>query len=1295
VKPAIPAASASLDKILGITNVDDNLDTFRQRILAGSCQWILEKDAFRDWVEKDRTSTVFWLTGLPGTGKTTLSSFIIDYLSQGSVPGMCQYHFFQAEHHDTSTISFLLRSLAFQIAEKCEVFRTMLLEMHQETGLAWATQKYNLIWEKVFEGLLFRLNLEGPLFWVLDGLDEAESAAALVSLVSKIRSATPIKILLVSRHTKELSVALSGDSCPVHHDEIQISDTAGDIRSYVSAIVRQTLPNVQERDIVIERILSKASGSFLWVRLALERIKDSWHTKDDIERALTEIPEGMEFMYERMIAMVARQPPRLRRMATEILTWTACAFRPFDINELAVALKPEFGDFFNLEVTIAQICGNFIVTEKSRVALIHQTARQFLVSKNPHLPISLDSRRGHEHIATVCMNFLSDNKWRTTFAMAQETEDDANSNKLAGLSNDVPFLWYATAHWAYHVSCAPADSEDLQTSVFNFLERFSLLWINAVALTGNLRIIIRSAQYLKAYAKRKARHQTQAPPTSLNSTRVGELQQWANDFIRLVGRFGVYLAQSPSSIYKHVIPFCPSDSMIRQTFSHLSRSAISVVGISSGKWDDCLARVTMGGDETASKVICKDNYFITLLGTSGTLVVWHAETCLELRRLYHGEYVTGIKASKAKTLVASAGIKTIRVWDIATGQEVYKIPKSTQGRLMGLAFTAEDTKLLVAYDDCTVRCINPQSLLEEWCFHARDPLEADHGCPRLMAFSPDAKRIAVAHRGRPVFVWWISSQRQPPQCCVRREDVYKRDGDVWNAPEVVVWQPDSSNVLILYQDTILVDWNIDDDTRTQHSHIGAREMVVSSDGNLLLTSDHNETLSVWSTGEFHLIYRLKYDEFVRDIAFAPDAQRLYDIRGTLCNIWEPDALIRSEDTNLEELSTHDTLYSGPVVTSHDSSRIQVSALICSETGQYYCTGKDNGSVVIYELDTVQKLRKLYSHSTTVSVVGIVWSSSLKYIASVDESGRVIAKRLAKPTAQAPKKWAVYPLLDVRIGSTVTQLLFSASEEFLLISSATVDRVWSTKTKKELFRVQHRDGNGKPRRWIQHPHEGTLLICIEGEEQCLSRWDTLERVQRHPLETKNLELKVDADEVPSDSVNNLTLRETRDDSLPQDATPIISSPALSSLNTLERVFQIRDRYLILEYQSSRSFSFSNSGAFYPSESRQLEVIDINETPSEDGLRRRSLPELSRKVNRLIGVFQGRLVFLDHQYWLCTWELLDRKDDESRSGGAYRRHFFLPKDWLSPETLNLVTLNHFGTLLCPKDGEVAIVRSGIRM
>jgi len=466
------ASLTSINDILGILEREDDFQAFRQAILPGSCHWIVQKKAFRDWIEPtDTSSTIFWLTGPPAIGKTMLSSFIIDYLSRGYALGSCQYHFFQAERHDTRTISYCLRILALQIADKYEIFRAKLFATHQETGILFATKNYQVIWEKIFEGVLFRLSLDEPLFWVLDGLDEAESPAALASLLTRINSTSPIKVLLVSRSTKDISAALTVENSFVQHEEIEISDTTEDIHSYVSKAIGTIFPDGNDGMTIVDRVLSKASGSFLWVKLALERIKESWHTADDIQIALDEIPAGMEYMYERMAEIVSRQEPaRTRELAIDILTWASCTFRPLDIKELAVALKPKFGTFTNLEVTISQICGNFIVIKNSKVTLIHQTGRKLLLANNPHLSLAIDSRKGHEYIATVCINYLSDMKWKSKFSMMQDTEFSDTKGPNSPLSHEElnePFLWYSSTYWAYHVSCSTESesSEELQAAV--------------------------------------------------------------------------------------------------------------------------------------------------------------------------------------------------------------------------------------------------------------------------------------------------------------------------------------------------------------------------------------------------------------------------------------------------------------------------------------------------------------------------------------------------------------------------------------------------------------------------------------------------------------------------------------------------------------------------------------------------------------------------------------------------------------------------------------------------------------
>lgn len=73
-----------LESILGIREPAElELNTHRNRVLNGTCHWITQKKELKGWIrlsQKHRDHNIFWLIGLPATGKTILLSVIIDHL---------------------------------------------------------------------------------------------------------------------------------------------------------------------------------------------------------------------------------------------------------------------------------------------------------------------------------------------------------------------------------------------------------------------------------------------------------------------------------------------------------------------------------------------------------------------------------------------------------------------------------------------------------------------------------------------------------------------------------------------------------------------------------------------------------------------------------------------------------------------------------------------------------------------------------------------------------------------------------------------------------------------------------------------------------------------------------------------------------------------------------------------------------------------------------------------------------------------------------------------------------------
>lgn len=1254
-----------LQDILDIREAPENaFNAYRERLSEGSCQWILRKHQFQDWIDgSDTEPFLFWLTGPPATGKSTLAAFIIDWIKNGFLDSNCQYHFFLSDDRAKRTIGYFLRVIAFQLAQSFEAIQEALFRLNDETNATFGSQNITVIWEKIFEGIIFRIPLDGDLFWIVDALDEADAGINLCDLFFRARSVNRIKLFITSRRTKDLSNFLNGRHEKIMHEALKSIDTSEDIRNYVARAVHANLPqNKQTQLDVIEQVLEKANGSFLWVKLTLDTMRDSWHTQEDIRRALMEVPQGMEPLYERMLRTVIRQNARNREIAREILTWAVCSFRPLRIAELQSALLPKFEGFVSLEDTIGQICGNFVQISNDQITLVHATARHFLLNSSNGFIRDLES---HEHLALVCVQYLSDDTWKHVFALGPKGTTLTERLRLSHFADEYPLLSYAIHHWPYHVSRAPCDSDRLLESLEDFFQSHVLAWIHGIALSANLRTLARSAQYIRSFVHRKARMQSaiDGPPLSLQIQDSQWLRLWAIDLIQVLGKFGRVLLQNPSSVYRLIPILCPPRSQIGMTFGQPRTLTMSLHGLSSTTWDDCLARVSGNEDETISRVLASDTHFITLMSSRGKAVVWSAETCEELRCLDHGEYITHMALDKLGTTLATAGMRSIRTWEVSSGRVICSFPKNSEAKTMAINFGHIDNSLIISREDFSVQTYDLSTRAVASTFWAYNQRKAFQNCPRFMVLSPDVGKIAVAERGKPVLIWDLFRPAgQKPWRCVRTEDLTRHldDQEAWNAPEVVCWHPDGTSVFILYQDANVVHWSFIDDTQKEYSHIGAREMVISKDANFLLTSDSSGTLSVWALPRFNLIYKLFYEDYVRDLALSPDGQRIYDSRGSLCNVWEPDVLIRHEDVGRDDASSNheSSILSDPVISQNDSSRSQVTALVCDSEDRYFCSGKDDGSVSIHSASDGERLRKVYNHSTTVSIIALEWSASGKYLVSGDDAGRVICKRLE---AKEGRKWAVFPVFDLRLKDPVRQFLFNRDESLLLISTEPTDILWNIrpKTKQEICRQSWQYFTG--RRWRNHPSDSGLLVWIDSVVVISFQWANLERRKAGS---------------PTASIKSA-----------EEHQPTPQSPSCETQDTVRCTSQTRNgRHLIIEIVANTP----SARSLVPHGLKVQRLLSTSPTSPYSSAKRITLAELAAQASRVLGIYQDCILFLDRMFWVCSWNM-----SADKTARAVKRHFFLPRDWVSPTNLALVTYNEQGTVFAPRNGEVAIVRNGIRL
>lgn len=234
-----------------------------------------------------------------------LSAHVIQHLEDKNLT--CSYFFFTMDSKVESNLSHCLRSIAYQMALSNAHVRDELLAMI-DAGSQLTKGDFRVIWRKVFVGGIFRTQLFEPYFWVLDGLDECEERHELMKKLGEVEDDYPLHVFLTSRPSAvslHLSV-LGGER--MHIEQFSAQDSANDILALIEANLHHfSSENETARGELIQQIMTKSNGCFLWVKLIVDELSDVYASRE-INEILDGVPIGMDALYSRIVKkMESRQ----------------------------------------------------------------------------------------------------------------------------------------------------------------------------------------------------------------------------------------------------------------------------------------------------------------------------------------------------------------------------------------------------------------------------------------------------------------------------------------------------------------------------------------------------------------------------------------------------------------------------------------------------------------------------------------------------------------------------------------------------------------------------------------------------------------------------------------------------------------------------------------------------------------------------------------------------------------------------------------------------------------------------
>ncbi|KAI5923966.1 hypothetical protein F4810DRAFT_156063 [Camillea tinctor] len=437
----------------------------------GTCEWFVQHKLFQEW--QDGNSRILWVSADPGCGKSVLAKYLVDSILPAKKSRTICYFFFKDGFEDQKTITGALCCLLHQLFKQKRALCSEAIIGQLSDDKGGFTNSFSDLWEALLDAA--ENNDAAETICVLDAIDECElrgmsQLSQALCRFSSLSRKSKLKFLLTSRpydrirrdfHLSDIPdlavVHLAGES---DEETTKISrEIDVFIKARVQGIGARLMLRQDDQELLLQALMCVQHRTYLWVHLTLDLIEsDPDIDKNGIIKATSHIPQTVDEAYDRILST-----SRDFEQARKILHIIVAAARPLTLREMGfvMALREEhtshseviYQSEDRLRVNIRDICGLFVVIIDSRIYLLHQTAREFLVkSGQQNSPASVSSslkwkhliqpQEAHKILAEICIWYLL----LTEFENQREEAENISQQDM----NRYRLLDYSANHWSMH-----------------------------------------------------------------------------------------------------------------------------------------------------------------------------------------------------------------------------------------------------------------------------------------------------------------------------------------------------------------------------------------------------------------------------------------------------------------------------------------------------------------------------------------------------------------------------------------------------------------------------------------------------------------------------------------------------------------------------------------------------------------------------------------------------------------------------------------------------------------------------
>jgi hypothetical protein len=466
-------------------------------LLENSYRWILKNPDFQRWRD-DQESRLLWIKGDPGKGKTMLVCGIINELKNSAVvPGLMSYFFCQATDSRINNATAVLRGLVYMLVDQQPSLNSHVLKKYNQTGKAlFEDANAWVALTEIFVNILQDLS-SNTTYLIIDALDECVSdlPKLLNFIVAQQSSASSrVKWIISSRNWPVIEERLANTE---YGTRLSLELNAESVSTAVDVFIRHKvlqLAQAKKYDDRVQQAVQRhlslnANGTFLWVALVCQSLEaiPRWRALS----ALNAFPSGLDSLYRQMMDQISNSDDA--DLCKQILALITIVYRPITAIELTtlVEILEDVADDIESLHEIIGLCGSFLTIREGVIYFVHQSAKDFLLSRAYSEIYPSGLKEAHYIIFSRSLQALSRNLRRDMYDLqvpgySIESVEQPDPDPLATSS-------YSCIYWIDHLydwnsSSLSQDSDAFQDGgiVDSFLREKYVYWLEALSLCKSM-----------------------------------------------------------------------------------------------------------------------------------------------------------------------------------------------------------------------------------------------------------------------------------------------------------------------------------------------------------------------------------------------------------------------------------------------------------------------------------------------------------------------------------------------------------------------------------------------------------------------------------------------------------------------------------------------------------------------------------------------------------------------------------------------------------------------------------------